>query len=183
MKHRRVAAHLLFLLCWVMPARGADVPATAQNSAGTALANPLAARPLDRLSATTDRPLFSPSRRRSPPPALRQDPQPSAIVLPPPDLVLSGVVMDGEGARVVVLVGPEKKVLRAQIGDEIDGWKISQIEGRKLVLSLDGRFATFTLFNRDVDHRGVGESAPGSGNASQPAPQPGLSPANRNARN
>jgi hypothetical protein len=59
--------------------------------------------------------------------------------------------MDGEGARVIVLVGPERRVLRAQIGDEIGGWAVSQIEGRKLVLSLGGRLATFTLFNRDAD--------------------------------
>jgi len=54
--------------------------------------------------------------------------------------------MDGEGARAVVRAGADKKILRAQIGDEIDGWKVSQIEGRKVVLSLDGRFATFKLF-------------------------------------
>jgi len=44
--------------------------------------------------------------------------------------------------------------LRAQIGDEIDGWKVSQIEGRKVVLSLDGRFATFKLFNDDRGRSG-----------------------------
>ena len=66
-------------------------------------------------------------------------------------------MMDGESARVVVLVGAEKRILRAQIGDEIGGWMVSQIEGRKLVLSLDGRFATFTLLNRDGDQRNVGE--------------------------
>jgi hypothetical protein len=57
--------------------------------------------------------------------------------------------MDGEGARAVVRAGADKKILRAQIGDDIGGWKVSQIEGRKVVLSLDGRFATFKLFNDD----------------------------------
>jgi general secretion pathway protein N len=92
--------------------------------------------------------------------------------------------MDGEGARVVVLVGAEKRVLRAQMGDEIDGWKVVQIDGRKLVLSLNGRFVTFTLFNRDVDQRNLGDgTASKAGNASQPSLQQILSPANRNARN
>jgi hypothetical protein len=184
MKQLRLAATVLSLLYWATVALGADAPATTQASDSTALANPLAALSLDRLSATVDRPLFSPSRRRPSPPPVRQDSQPPAIVIPPPDLVLSGVVMDGEGARVVVLVGAEKKVLRAQMGDEIDGWKVVQIEGRKLVLSLDGRFVTFTLFNRDVDQRNLGDgTASKAGNASQPSPQQGLSPANRNARN
>jgi hypothetical protein len=58
--------------------------------------------------------------------------------------------MDGEGARVIVLVGPERRILRAQIGDEIGGWTVTQIEGRKVVLSLGGRFATFTLFKSDA---------------------------------
>ena len=35
------------------------------------------------------------------------------------------------------------------IGDDIGGWKVVQIEGRRLVLSLDGRLATFTLFSDD----------------------------------
>jgi hypothetical protein len=49
----------------------------------------------------------------------------------------------------VVRAGAQQKLLRAQIGDDIDGWKVSQIEGRKVVLSLDGRLATFTLFNNN----------------------------------
>ena len=53
----------------------------------------------------------------------------------------------------------------AQIGDEIDGWKVSQIEGRKVVLSLDGRFATFTLFS---DDRGKSESVGGSAPVGEP---------------
>jgi general secretion pathway protein N len=68
--------------------------------------------------------------------------------------------------------------VRAQIGDEIDGWKVSQIEGRKVVLSLDGRFATFKLFNDDR-----GESDANGGAASdesktqvQQAPSPAGAP-------
>jgi hypothetical protein len=91
--------------------------------------------------------------------------EPPAPPPPPPNLVLFGVVMDGEGARAVVRAGADKKLVRAQIGDEIDGWKVSQIEGRKVVLSLDGRFATFTLFS---DDRGKSEPAGGSSPAGEP---------------
>jgi hypothetical protein len=134
--------------------------AQAQDQPAAAPSNPVAAQSLDQLSTILDRPLFSPSRRppASPPapPPIVQAAEPPAPPPPPPNLVLFGVVMDGESARAVVRAGAEKKLVRAQIGDEIEGWKVSQIEGRKVVLSLDGRFATFTLFS---DDRGKSEPA------------------------
>lgn len=151
------------VLLYATAALGADAPA--QDSSQATLSNPLAAQTMERLSAIVDRPLFSPSRRGASTPPAYRDPEPRTPPPPPPNLIFSGVVMDGASARVVVLVGPEKRVLRAQIGDEIGGWKVSGIAGRQLVLSLDGRFATFSLFNRDVDQRR-------DGTASTNVPQP-----------
>jgi general secretion pathway protein N len=131
-------------------ALAADAPAPAQNANGATLSNPLAAQTMEQLSAIVDRPLFSPNRRHALIAPIARAPEPE-VAVPPPTLVLSGVVMDGEGARVIVLVGPERRILRAQIGDEIGGWTVTQIEGRKVVLSLGGRFATFTLFKSDAD--------------------------------
>jgi len=148
---RYLCLALALLLIWTTDALGVDAPTPAQASNEVTLSNPLAALTMERLSAIVDRPLFSPSRRRAPTPAVARDPEPQTAPPPPPSLVLSGVAMDGEGAHVVVLVGPERRVLRAQIGDEIGGWKVTQIEGRKLVLSLGDRFATFTLFNHGGD--------------------------------
>jgi hypothetical protein len=74
-------------------------------------------------------------------------------------------VMDGESARAVVRTGADRKLLRAQIGDDIEGWKVSQIDGRKMVLSLDGRFATFTLFS---DDRAKSEAAGAPARGSEP---------------
>ena len=144
----RAAFKLLLLLsALVFSAARAEEP----GRAAAALANPVAAQSLDQLSMTLDRPLFSPSRRRlpAPSPPVVQAPAPPAPPAPPPDLVLFGVVMDGENARAVVRAGADKRLLRAQIGDEIDGWKVAQIDGRKVVLaSQDGRFATYRLFNK-----------------------------------
>jgi hypothetical protein len=147
------------LLLWSTTALGADAPAQGSN-AGT-LSNPLAAQTMEGLSAIVDRPLFYPSRRGAPTTAIAPDVDTRTPPPPPPNLVLSGVVMDGASARVVVLVGPERRIVRAEIGDDIGGWKVNQISGRELVLSLDGRFATYTLFNRDLDQRSLGnDTAP-----------------------
>lgn len=131
--------------------------ARTDDRAAAPLANPLAAEPLDQLSAIVDRSLFSPSRRppATPPPVV-QAPDVSALLSPAPSVVLLGVVMDGQNARAVVRVGAEKRLLRAQMGDDIDGWKVAQIDGRKVVLaSQDGRFATYRLF---TDDRGTADA-------------------------
>src|SRR5262245_47118774 len=158
----RWPAVFLVLLLW--PVR-TDAVAGEHERPSAALANPVAAQSLDQLSATLHRPLFSPSRKPPapppppPPPVAQVTPPPAPP--PPPTLVLFGVVMDGKDARAVVRTGADK-MLRAQIGDEIDGWKVSQIEGRKVVLSQDGRFATFTLFTDDRARSGtVGSTAQG----------------------
>lgn len=174
MRYLRLTPNAVLLLYLTTAALGADAPGPAQDLHGVTLSNPLAAQSMERLSATVDRPLFSPSRRPTPTPPVGQDPEPPrAPPTPPPSLVLSGVVMDGQGAHVVVLVGAERRILRAQIGDEINGWTVSEIEGRRLVLSLGDRFATFTLFNRDVDQRILdGGTASKASDGSANAPQP-----------
>jgi hypothetical protein len=75
---------------------------------------------------------------------------------------LLAVVMDGEQARAIIRTGP--KVMRVQIGDDIGGWKVGQIEARQLVLSLDDRTAKFAMF--------TGNRANGVGNAGAAMPSP-----------
>ena len=141
----------------------ASTAAMADEQKPAGLSNPVAAQSLNALSSTLDRPLFSPSRHPPAPPPPTVVPVAAAPPPPPPpappNLVLYGVVIDGEGARAVVRTGADNKLLRAQIGDDIEGWKVSQIEGRKVVLSLDGRFATFTLFSGDRE-KGQAAGAP-----------------------
>jgi hypothetical protein len=164
MRSPRPAAAVFSVLLVSGLASDATAVAEEKQPSPAALSNPVAAQSLDQLSATLDRPLFSPTRHPPPPPP----PPPPAVqvVAPPPppsppNLVLFGVVIDGEGARAVVRA--DNKLLRAQVGDDIDGWKVSQIEGRKMVLSLDGRFATFTLFSDDRERqKAAGAPMPGS---------------------
>jgi hypothetical protein len=128
--------------------KAGETPALpAQGGEGGALLSPLAAQPLDRLSATRERPLFSPTRRPPPPPPpVVVAPEPPPPPPPPPDVALFGIVMDGDEAHAVVRAGPAAKIMNVRVGDDIGGWKVAQIEGRQLVLSLDDRIATFMMF-------------------------------------
>src|SRR5262249_59937389 len=84
------------------------------------LASPLAVHSLDRLSATRERPLFSPSRRAPappPPPPPRPPPPPPE----PPNVTLVGIVMDAGEARAIVQSGPKNEVRRVRTGDDIGG--------------------------------------------------------------
>jgi general secretion pathway protein N len=131
---------------WPQTRTQTKVQTQVQAHASTSSAeSPLAAYPLDRLSATRERPLFSPSRR---PPAAPPAPIMAAAPPPaPPKLILFGIVMDADDARAVVGVGTGDKTRRVRIGDDIGGWRVTQIEERQLVLSLDDRSATYTLFS------------------------------------
>ena len=143
----------------------------AQSSEPTAtIANPLEAQPLDRLSTTRDRPLFSPTRRATPPPPSPPPEQPPVAIVPePPNLTLSGIVMDDEGARAIIR-SSATKADRVQIGDDIGGWKVVQIEAKRLVLSLDGRLATFTLFSNESTQQLPRDSDGQAGNVTDRAP-------------
>jgi hypothetical protein len=61
-------------------------------------------------------------------------------------VALFGIVMDGDEAHAVVRAGPAEKIMSVRVGDNIGGWKVAQIDGRQLVLSLDDRIATFMMF-------------------------------------
>lgn len=137
---------LLAVILWTAawPSLAAGPALQTKVTAPAAPASPLAAQPLDRFSETRDRPLFSPTRRPpTPPPVVAAPPPPPP---PPPGVVLLGVVMDGDNAGAIIRAGPGAKIARVHIGDQIGGWKVGQIEARKLVLLFNGRTATFIMF-------------------------------------
>ncbi len=185
MRNRRtIVIAVVVLSCIVSSATRAHAQASEQT-VGT-LANPLEVQPLDRLSATRERPLFSPTRRPTPPPPPPPpEAAPVAVVPQPPNVQLFGIVMDDQGARAIVRAGSEK-VDRVQIGDDIGGWTVSQIEGRRLVLSLDGRFATFTLFSNDNGQQAPRDADVQTGHVTDPslsAPQADAPATNQNQPN
>jgi general secretion pathway protein N len=145
---KRVRPTSIAVILWAAatgPLVAADPAPHADGHPAAAAVSPLAAQPLERLSATRERPLFSPTRQPPPPPppTVAAGPPPPP---PPPDVALLAVVMDGEEACAIVRAGAAAESKRVRIGDDIGGWKVGQIEAQKLVLLLDGRRATFTMF-------------------------------------
>ena len=67
MRNRRSAVSAIVLLSCMISGAPRAFAQPSEQPTGT-LANPLEAQPLDRLSATRERPLFSPTRRPTPPP-------------------------------------------------------------------------------------------------------------------
>jgi hypothetical protein len=148
----------------------ADVAPQGDAQQPAAPAAPLAIQPLDGLRALRERPLFSPTRRPPPPPPVAERrPEPPSPPPPPPNIALYAVVVDGNEARAVVRTAPGADVIRVHPGDDIGGWTVARIETQRLVLSLDGRLATFTMFagNSRGDVPAAGPSPPSPDQASQ----------------
>jgi len=135
-------------------AEEAASPATApQAAAGEG--NPLWAIPSDSLSATRDRPLFSPSRR---PPAAAVAPvsTPTATVeakpaapQPPPFKLLGTIV--GLEARVALLKDrSSSSVLRVHEGETQSGWRAVKVAARSIVLARGADTVTLDLPKPDA---------------------------------
>jgi hypothetical protein len=123
---------------------GAELPASSGN--------PIADLRLDRLSETRDRPVFAPSRRPPPPPALpavaaHVERAPQAVPVSPPGVALFGIVVGEQGARAFIATGAAGQIIGVRPGDDVAGWTVSAITQRNLVLSYAERSATFTLFS------------------------------------
>jgi general secretion pathway protein N len=171
------------------PAFAEDGAPQAHVEDSAAPASPLAGEPLDRLSTTRERPLFSPTRRPPPPPpVVRNAEPPPPPPLPPPNVALFGVVMDGDEVRAIVRTAAAANVMRVRVGDDIGGWRVAQIDGRRLVLVLDDRIATFTMFagSSAKGAPGGGPQVPPAGQNTPPAgqnPQTQTPPQNQSPRN
>jgi hypothetical protein len=136
--------HLIAACClWLVAA--ADNGSSAR--AETVRDNPVAALSLAQLSATRERPLFSPSRRAPSRPVLAiVSPPPILPPVPPPIIVLYGTIIDADEAIAIVFHSSTGQTRHVHIGDVIDGWKVDGIDERKLVLSLENRTAVFSMF-------------------------------------
>ena len=116
-----------------------EAPRAPDPSAKPRVGNPLWTVPLNALSATRDRPLFSASRR---PPVVAlpivAPPQKHEVLPPPPperpSLRLIGTIV-GRKASLAMLQGSDADaVLRLRVGEENNGWLIRGIGLRSIVV-------------------------------------------------
>ena len=136
-------------------ARVVAVPAV---PARTPSANPLWGVPLNQLSGTRDRPIFSPSRR--PPPSVaaaepvRVKPPPRKKEIEPPQLSLVGTIASGDEGFGIFLDQSTKAALRLKVGEDYQGWKLRTIRGREVTMEKDERAAVLTLPQPGVQSNG-----------------------------
>lgn len=100
--------------------------------------NPLWAIPIESLSVTRDRPLFTPSRRPPEQPvALAPPPPPAAppaAVAARPVLVLMGTVVSTAGSIGIFTDQASGQIVRLKVGDAHGGWTLRSVGPRDVVM-------------------------------------------------
>jgi general secretion pathway protein N len=125
--------------------------------------NPLWAVPLSMLSATQERPLFSPSRRPPPPAVVAAPRVPIVAPLPKPQepdhplLTVVGTAVSESDGIGIFLDEATNNVIRLRIGENHAGWILRSVQGREASFEKDHRTATLVL------------PPPGAPQSSQPA--------------
>jgi general secretion pathway protein N len=114
--------------------------------------NPLWAIPLRELSATRERPIFSPSRR-PPPPAVAAAPYVvAAAVSKPvepdrPQLSLVGTIAGETDGFGIFLDKASNKVMRLKLSEAHQGWVLRRVRAREAVLEKQDQTVVLALPN------------------------------------
>jgi general secretion pathway protein N len=113
--------------------------------------NPLWAIPLNELSGTRDRPIFS-SSRRPPPAAVAADPaapKPAPAPKPReperPQISLVGTIASDDEGFGIFLEQSTKSAIRLKVGEDYQGWRLRLIQGREVTLEKDQQAAVLSL--------------------------------------
>jgi len=136
------------------PAQGVDIdpenkrPAVAKKE--QLRGNPLWAVPLSSLTATRERPIFSPSRRPPAPavlPAVVQAPAPPPPPAKPekPQLTLVGTVAKDSNGIAVFIDKSTRAFVRLRMGEGYTGWTLHSIDGRAVTLQKGKLSETLSL--------------------------------------
>jgi general secretion pathway protein N len=133
------------------------------------VSQPLWRVPLQTLTATRDKPLFSPSRR-PPPPAPVALPPPAAPPLPPPPPeppprgALVGVLTGPDNYSVAMIVPDQSsKPMQLHVGEKIGNWTMTSLEARAAVFQNGERREVMEM-----------KTASGGGSGAIPMPAPGF---------
>src|SRR5215475_9443969 len=125
-------------------------PISAKVSDDYPRGNPLWSIPVKTLTATPDRPIFSPSRRPPPAPVIAAPqiaPPPVSKPAEPerPPLTLVGTVSGEQEAFGIFLDQAANKIVRLRLGDDHQGWILRQVRGREVMLQKDGETVFLAL--------------------------------------
>jgi hypothetical protein len=151
------------------PFLNTEVKPRPSGERGPQTGNALWAIPLESLSSTRERPLFSPSRR-PPAQAIVAPPPPAPVVSVAPEqlrLSLVGTVIGGNDHIGVFLDEATKNVVRLQVGQGVAGWILRDVQARTATFKKDQRQTMLALPSRN----GRQESSPQI-STNQPAPPP-----------
>ena len=131
------------------PVETTGAPALVEAAKG----NPLWSVPLTTLSATRERPLFSPTRR--PPDTAAPPPPPPRVAAPPPapaaaaaetpPFTLLGTVLSANTSLAILLNTTTNEVTRLRLGQSEAGWTAQKVDLRAAVLAKDGVESTLEL--------------------------------------
>jgi general secretion pathway protein N len=114
-------------------------------------ANPLWSVPLSALTATRERPVFSPSRRA---PQLPAEPEPVADAAPPPppppepetpSLTLVGTVINEPESIAIIHDDKTNTTVRVHTGESVSGWVLVSVEPGTMTLEKNSQTATVTM--------------------------------------
>lgn len=101
--------------------------------------NPLWATPLTALSMTSERPIFSASRRPPPPPAISISAS-KALPVPPSQppvelrLVLVGTVVSSDQSVGIFVDETSKVTLRLKLDEDYQGWRLGSVNRREVTM-------------------------------------------------
>jgi general secretion pathway protein N len=113
--------------------------------------NPLWGIPISSLSATRERPIFSPSRR---PPAPPTPPVPVAETPPPPPppakpeqppFTLVGTAIGKPQNVALILDQTTKNLVRLHVGEAVSGWYLRSVDLRTMTLEKNSQTVTLSL--------------------------------------
>jgi general secretion pathway protein N len=111
--------------------------------------NPLWGIPMSALTATRERPVFSPTRR---PPAPPPEPMPAAEPPAPPPaepeqplLTLVGTATGETDNVAIVIDQTTKNLIRLHIGEAVSGWHLRSVDPRAMTVEKDNHRVTLTL--------------------------------------
>ena len=166
------------MIAWVL---FTVVPAFCLPDAGLAAeaATPIWRVPLETLTETRERPVFSRTRRPPPkpvaPPVIAQAPAPPPPSPPPPEpisLSLMGIVQGPNELNLAVVREDQTQVVkRLQIGETLNDWTLTEVRRREVTFKRATEIVTL-----EMPKPGSTQSHPGGAGGFPAAMSPGLLP-------